>query len=110
MPLELRTATPPAKSGLERGAHGFCNHRRGLTRPVGNGSDHSGRTEGVEQTQEADKPPNNHCRTVRHLAMGAAFEVFLPDALAGQEVNDVQEARNSSDFADVILLGEAGWP
>ena len=99
MPYELRLTNYSAKSGREREAYGFCDHRRRLTRPVRNGSDHFGRRAGMEQTPGADEAPNGLCLPVRCLAMGAASEVFQPEALAGQEV------RVSNDFADVIPLG-----
>ena len=53
----------------------------------------------MEQAPGADKAPNALCLPVQRLAMGAASEVFQPEALAGQEV------RTSSDFVDVIPLG-----
>jgi len=99
MTTELNPAAHPAKYGREREVYGFCDHRRWLTRPVRNGSDHLGRRSGMEQAPGADKAPNALCLPVQRLAMGAASEVFQPEALAGQEV------RTSSDFVDVIPLG-----
>jgi len=105
MPTELKPAARPAKSGREREVYGFCDHRRWLTRPVRNGSDHFGRRAGMEQTPSANVAPNGRCRTVRRLAIGAASKVFQPAALAGQEAAADQAVRISSDFADVIPLG-----
>ena len=107
MPNELKPAAHPAMSGLERRAYGLCDHRRRLTRPVGNGSDHFGRRGGLEQTPSADAALNGLCLPlpVRCLAMGAASKVFQPEAPAGQGVAAGREVRSGSDFADVIPLG-----
>jgi len=106
MPLDLRLTNHPAKIGRAREAYGVCDHRRWLTRSARAGSDLFGSGAGAEQTPGADDARNGRCRTVRRLAMGAASEVFQPEILAGQEVKASQEVRISSDFADVIPLGE----
>ena len=86
MYFDLRPASRLTDEGLKQGASGFRDHGLRPARPGAAGS--------VLPEQ------GECCSPVRRLAMGAASEVGCPETSGGQE------PRASSDFADVVPLGQ----